>query len=83
MFYFDCYRDGTLFNITFTPVEYGKVKLGKLIVETDKQYWSYKVEGTFPHYEPPKIGKMSNISGIYHNTDKTAEETKKSVIKQQ
>lgn len=63
-----------MFNITFTPVEYGKIKQGKLIIQTDKKYWSYKVEGTFPHYEPPRIAKMSNISGIFNASDKVIEQ---------
>ena len=53
-----------MLNVTFTPVEYGKMKLGKLIVQTEKKYWSFKVEGTFPKYTPPKKTKLSNISGL-------------------
>lgn len=43
-----------MFNVSFTPIEYGKPKLGKLIVQTDTKYFSYLVRGTFPPYEPPK-----------------------------
>ena len=46
-------RDGTLFNISFTPVEYGKTKIGKQIIQTDEMYWSFLVKGTFPPYKPP------------------------------
>lgn len=52
-------RDGTLFNISFTPVEYGKVKVGKLIIQTNEMYWSFLVKGTFPKYIPPQILKSS------------------------
>jgi len=52
-------RDGTLFNISFTPVEYGKVKVGKLIIQTNEMYWSFLVKGTFPKYIPPTITKSS------------------------
>ena len=69
-----------MFSITFTPVEYGKMKLGKLIIQTDKKYWSYRVEGTFPHYNPPKIEKMSNISGIYNSTDSTNMDKNASIV---
>jgi hypothetical protein len=48
------FRDGTLFNISFTPVEYGKVKVGRLVIQTNEMYWSFKVKGTFPKYIPPK-----------------------------
>ena len=53
-----------MFNVTFTPVEYGKMKTGTLIIQTDLKYWSFKVEGTFPKYEPPVIEKISNLSNI-------------------
>lgn len=53
-----------MFNVTFTPVEYGKMKVGKLIIQTATRYWSFRVEGTFPKYEPPKIEKISNLSSI-------------------
>jgi hypothetical protein len=32
-------RDGKNFVVSFTPVEYGKVKEGKLIIETEDLYW--------------------------------------------
>ena len=32
-------REGKNFIISFTPVEYGKTKEGKLIIETDELYW--------------------------------------------
>lgn len=56
------------------------MKLGKLIIQTDKKYWSYKVEGTFPHYSPPKIEKMSNISGIFNATDDNKQEKNASAV---
>ena len=32
-------RDGTTFIVTFTPVDYGKKRKGKLIIETAELYW--------------------------------------------
>jgi hypothetical protein len=32
-------REGKNFIISFTPIEYGKMKRGKLIIETDELYW--------------------------------------------
>jgi hypothetical protein len=46
-------RGGTYFNVSYTPVEYGKEKLGRLIIQTDTKFFSYDVKGTFPPYEPP------------------------------
>lgn len=32
-------RNGTNFTLTFSPVEYGKAKTAKLIIETEDMYW--------------------------------------------
>jgi hypothetical protein len=48
-------RDGTSFIISYTPVEYGKVKIGRLIIQTDEMYYSFVVRGTFPQYKPPNF----------------------------
>jgi len=37
--YFLSFSDGTSLTVSFTPVEYGKEKLGKLIVETKQMFW--------------------------------------------
>jgi len=31
--------EGTTFIISFTPIEYGKILKGKLIIQTDELYW--------------------------------------------
>lgn len=46
-------REGTTFIISFTPIEYGKIRRGKLIIQTDDMYWSYLVKGVLPKYNPP------------------------------
>lgn len=43
-----------MFTLTFNPLEYGKPRSGKLIIETEDSYWSYVVKGVLPHYSPPK-----------------------------
>ncbi len=40
--------------ITYLPVEYGKVKMGKLIIETDEVQWLYEVKGDHIDYKPPE-----------------------------
>ena len=47
-------RDGTSFSLSFTPIEYGKEKHGKLIIYTDEMLWSYLIKGTFPLYKVPR-----------------------------
>ena len=34
--------------MSYTPKEYGKVKVGKLEIQTPELYWSYLLKGTFP-----------------------------------
>jgi len=50
-------KEGTTFILAFTPVEYGKVKAGKLIIQTHEMYWSYMVRGNFPKYKVPDAKK--------------------------
>jgi len=57
-------REGTVFTLTFSPVEYRKVRSGRLIIETDESYWSYNVRGVLPHYSPPK--GVSQVSSRLH-----------------
>lgn len=34
-------KEGSIFIVSFTPVEYGKNKYGKLIIETNEIYWFF------------------------------------------
>ena len=52
-------RDGTQFVICYLPVEYGKIKIGKLIIETDEVQWVFEVRGTHLDYKPPEIKKTN------------------------
>ncbi|CAD8092149.1 unnamed protein product [Paramecium primaurelia] len=61
-------REGTQFIITFTPLEYGQIRSGKLIIETDDMYWSYKVRGTLPKYEPPVAQPKVDAKLIANNS---------------
>jgi len=47
-------EQGTQFVISFTPKEYGKHLVGKLVVQTEEMQWSYEVRGRPPKYVPPK-----------------------------
>ena len=55
-------REGTLFEVTFSPTEYKNSWQGKIVIETEDSFWSYLVKGNLPHYVPP-MGK-SQLSGI-------------------
>lgn len=50
-------KQGTTFVITYKPTEYGKPVNGKLIIQTEDVYWSYKVRGTHPKYSAPVADK--------------------------
>ena len=67
-------REGTQFVICYLPVEYGKIKIGKLIIETDEVEWIFEVRGTHLDYKPPEIKKASLLkqtkaSEIRNSTD--------------
>jgi len=46
--------DGTQFVVSFTPREYGKMLMGKLVIQTDDVQWTYEVRGTHPRYVAPR-----------------------------
>jgi len=51
------YLDGgnpTPVSVMFTPKEYGKMVVGRLVVQTDDMQWMYDLKGTRPKYDPPK-----------------------------
>jgi hypothetical protein len=50
-------REGTQFVICYLPVEYGKIKIAKLIIETDEVQWVFEVRGSHLDYKPPEIKK--------------------------
>lgn len=48
-------RDGNLFMISYKPIEYGKVKIGKLIIESDEIQWIFHVHGSHLDYVLPDV----------------------------
>ena len=48
-------EDATQFVVRYLPIEYGKIKIGKLIIETDEVEWIFEVRGTHLDYKPPEI----------------------------
>lgn len=76
-------RDGSQFIICYLPVEYGKIKIGKLIIETDEVQWIFEVRGTHLDYKPPEV-KKTNVLKMTKatenrllNRDKTKDQNKK------
>ena len=50
---------GSLFTVSYTPVEYGKPVRGTLVVLTEDMQWSYEVRGGHPQYEAPRPTKST------------------------
>jgi len=48
-------EDGTVFQISFTPIAYGKERCGKLVIHTKEMMWSYLIKGYFPNYGVPEV----------------------------
>ena len=49
-------KEGTNFIVSFTPTEYGKAKVGRLIIQTEEMQWTYEIRGSHPHYKIPEVG---------------------------
>lgn len=45
----------TRFLISFTPKEYGKMLVGKLVIETADVQWTYELRGSHPRYSAPQV----------------------------
>ena len=49
-------KEGTNFVVSFTPTEYGKAKVGKLVIQTEEMQWTYEIRGSHPQYKIPEVG---------------------------
>ena len=56
-------KKGTQFVVCYLPVEYGKVKIGKLIIETEEVMWIFEIRGSHTDYKPPDI-REKNINKL-------------------
>jgi len=46
-------KQGVLFTVSYSPLEYGKPMCGTLIILSQDMQWSYDVRGTHPQYQSP------------------------------
>jgi hypothetical protein len=51
-----------MFSISYTPIDYGKEKEGKLLIYTEEMLWSYLIKGTFPLYKKPGENIQPKVS---------------------
>lgn len=49
-------KEGTNFIVSFTPLEYGKAKVGKMVIQTEEMQWTYEIRGSHPQYRIPEVG---------------------------
>ena len=55
-------KEGTNFIVSFTPTEYGKQKIGRLVIQTEEMQWTYEIRGSHPQYKIPSVqgGRLNN-----------------------
>jgi hypothetical protein len=55
-------KEGTNFIVSFTPTEYGKTKVGRLVIQTEEMQWTYEIRGSHPQYKIPQPsgGRIEN-----------------------
>lgn len=79
-------KEGTNFIVSFTPTEYGKAKIGKLIIQTEDMQWSYELRGSHPQYKIPEVkgGRFINnrLSKDILKILKERHEVKKNFLKE-
>lgn len=49
-------KEGTNFIVSFTPTEYGKAKIGRMVIQTEEMQWTYEIRGSHPQYKIPEVG---------------------------
>eukprot|EP00940_MAST-03C_sp_MAST-3C-sp2_P001239 g1239.t1 len=52
----------TDFTVSLSPKEYGRILVGKLVIQTEKMMWSYEVRGKPPRYSKPKNVRSKVVS---------------------
>jgi len=61
--------EGTNFVVSFTPLSYGKLYKGRLVVETSEMQWQYEVHGDHPKYQVPRHPKAKVETQIHPELD--------------
>lgn len=71
--------------VSFTPTEYGKAKVGKLVIQTEEMQWTYEIRGSHPQYKIPEVGggRLNNkLSKEVANVIKANHTEKKNFLKE-
>lgn len=78
-------KEGTNFIVSFTPTEYGKAKVGRMVIQTEEMQWTYEIRGSHPQYKIPEVGggRIANrLSRDVVRTMKEKQGTKKNFLKE-
>lgn len=78
-------KEGTNFIVSFTPTEYGKAKIGRMVIQTEEMQWTYEIRGSHPQYRIPEVGggRIANkLSKDVVRTMKQKQATKKNFLKE-
>lgn len=78
-------KDGTTFLVSFKPTEYGKAKIGTMVIQTEEMQWTYEIRGSHPHYKIPEVGggRIANrLSKEVAHQLKAGHAVKKNFLKQ-
>ena len=67
--------DGTVFIVSFTPTEYGKTQVGKLVIQTEEMQWSYEIRGIPPEYKAPEIESPCTVPPLPGTHGRTCRRT--------
>jgi hypothetical protein len=77
-------KEGTNFIVSFTPTEYGKAKIGRMVIQTEEMQWTYEIRGSHPQYKIPEVGggRIANrLSKEVVKTMKAKQGVKKNFLK--
>lgn len=78
-------KEGTNFIVSFTPTEYGKAKIGRMVIQTEEMQWTYEIRGSHPQYKIPEVGggRIANkLSKDVVRQMKAKQSTKKNFLKE-
>jgi len=78
-------KEGTNFIVSFTPTEYGKAKIGRMVIQTEEMQWTYEIRGSHPQYRIPEVGggRIANrLSKDVMRQMRAKQTTKKNFLKE-
>lgn len=70
---------GTLLKVHFCPTKYGKIYIGKLVVQSTECQWTYSLRGDLPDYKAPRgqssVPRAGSLPDLQHRRFESAPTT--------